>query len=277
MRIFVHLINVSSKLHLDKAKHQARGIDKDITKEKKEEIQAKFINRFNMRVEEPRQGGGTSTTGNVARKAFENPKLLAEVLELDETFVSNLSLLISAASSFHPIHVEEFEKLACETKAIYLAEYGNIPMNVYLHKLLDHGGEIINSSIMPTGYFGEDGSEGKNKEYRNDRLHFARKTSRTHNMEDVFKRSLARSDIFISLLGVDERLKTKKHTLISTELSRLLILDQDPVQSADEDGIIMNGDELDGNSGESDSDEDLDDNEELEFYFNDGDYQEIHY
>lgn len=151
LRVFGHLLTISTKLHIDKTKSQARGEDKKIANERMLMIKQKFIEKFNMRIEEPRPSGGTSTTGNVTRRAFKNPSLLAEILELDEKMVKNLSNLLAAVSSYYPINIEEFGKLCEETNKIYLEKYGNIFKNVAMHKLLDHGPDIVANSLMPTG------------------------------------------------------------------------------------------------------------------------------
>lgn len=227
MRTFGHLINLSCKLHLDKTKSQARGQDGVEAKNRKQTIKARFVEKFNMRIEEPRPCGGTSTTGNTARVAFNNPSLLAEILELDVEMVKNFSLLLAAISTHFAINIVEFEKLCRRTNEIYMEQHGNIHRNVAVHKLLDHGSEIIINSILPPGFFSEEAAEAKNKHYRNDREDFARKTSRKDNMSDVFHRNLTTSDPKISALGLDHRMKMKKKcSPFSEELKKLLILDE---------------------------------------------------
>jgi len=62
--------------------------------ERKKEIQDRVWNALKVHVDMVKQGSGTSNTGNVARKCFEDPKKLAELLELDEELVSNISLIL---------------------------------------------------------------------------------------------------------------------------------------------------------------------------------------
>lgn len=265
MRILGHLVNLGCRQHIDKHKSQARGEDAKKAKAMKRTIQARFREKFNMRVDEPSSKGGTTTTGNVARKAFSQPKLLAEILQLDEKMVVNLSLLLSAVSSHHRINIEEFDKLVTETREIYVSKYGNIPMSATLHKLLIHGVDIIKASILPTGYFNEEAAEAKNKHYRLDRIFHARKTSRTDNITDVLRRSLAMSDPYISSRSDAERKKWKKIKPISTELSNLLIIEKMDIGNED-----LEGDRVEDQN--DDSDEEEEEGESLEFFWDDNDY-----
>lgn len=240
IRILVHLINLSSKKFLPKNKHQARGEHADGVKARKEVIKKRFIDAFHLRVEEPRASGGTSTTGNVARKAFSDPHKLSTILELNHDMVANIALLLSALSSHLPINVVEYEKLAKETDEIYVKEYANIWQNNSLHRILHHGAAIISESVLPTGYMSEEGSEAKNKTLRFNREHHARKNSRVNNLTDVFYRSLEESDEVIKSFGVTQRLKFAKKSQMPPELKRLLIMPHD-----DEDGNDFIQNELD--------------------------------
>lgn len=223
-----------------------------------------------MRVEEPRSGGGTSTTGNVARRAFDNPKLLAEILELDEQMVENLSLLLSALSMHHSINIDEFGKLCDETHSIYVSKYKNIAMNVSLHKLLVHGVDILKLSILPPGYMSEEAAEAKNKYFRLDRQFHARRVSRVANLTDVYKRSMAMSDPKISSLGLEERMKKKKKIPISPELQKLILLEE--IAISEEVDNNESGVEMIGDSDESEDETEEDDEDDLVFYFDNNNY-----
>lgn len=223
-----------------------------------------------MRVEEPRSGGGTSTTGNVARRAFNNPKLLAEILELDEQMVENLSLLLSALSMHHPINIDEFGKLCDETHSIYISKYKNIAMNVSLHKLLVHGVEILKVSILPPGYMSEEAAEAKNKYFRLDRQFHARRVSRVHNLTDVFKRSMAMSDPKISSTSLEERMKKKKKIPISPELQKLILIEE--IATIEEADNNESGIDISQDSEESDDEMEDDDGDDLVFYFDNDNY-----
>lgn len=57
-----------------------------------------------------------------------------------------------------------------------------------VHKILLHGENIIKYfAILPIRQLSEDAQESRNKDYRNMRLHHARKCSRMATNEEVFK------------------------------------------------------------------------------------------
>ncbi|CAH0396001.1 unnamed protein product [Bemisia tabaci] len=64
--------------------------------------------------------------------------------------------------------------------------------------------------------------ESRNKVYRNDREHHARKDTRTHNLADVFNRAMESSDPLLSSLGLCERIKKRRHKRFPKALHALL-------------------------------------------------------
>lgn len=61
---------------------------------RKKKIQTVLYDKFEVKVDLCLQGHGTRNTGNLARRCFNDPKLFAECLELDYTFVQNLAHII---------------------------------------------------------------------------------------------------------------------------------------------------------------------------------------
>jgi hypothetical protein len=225
MRVFIHLFNLHCKLHVDLSKSQARGADKVEKGRREKLLQDKFRLEMNICVEEPRHGGGTSTTGRVARQAFEDPEKLSRILELDFNLVYNLSALTTALSSSAMINTDEFGRLCKETSTLYDKLHPNIPKNTSMHRLLEHGEEIVKTYNLPPIFFSEEGPECKNKLYRGDKQHHARLSSRIKIMQDVYERNLAWSDPFIFASSISQRLKKKKkRTDMSPLLKKILIL-----------------------------------------------------
>ena len=72
------------------------------------------------------------------------------------------------------------------------------PVTPTVHKIIAHSRQIIENTVLPEGYFGEEASESRNKVDKEDRLHQARKHSRIHNFADVFNRAMDSSDPVIS-------------------------------------------------------------------------------
>lgn len=224
LNTFRYMFNLSTRLHLDRSKSQARGKDAEIAKERKKALQQKFREKLQLRVEEVRADGGTSTDGNTVNRAFENPETLAEILELDIHLVTNLVMLIRAISSHFPINLEEFKDLCDITNGIIVVKYGNIPKSPSVHLLLDHGTEIIEAAAVPIGDTGEHSPESKNKWLRNDREDHSRKDSRVHSIQDVFTMSWARSCpvVLKNEIKIEKR---QKESPMPEKLRKLLIID----------------------------------------------------
>lgn len=97
---------------------------------------------------------------------------------------------------------------ACDCAAErYVKLYEWYPMPSTLHKLLLHGGDIISLSILPVGVLAEEASEDRNKDYKNFRLNHSRKHNRESNISDVLYRAMDTSDVKISSIGLNMRLK----------------------------------------------------------------------
>ena len=76
-----------------------------------------------------------------------------------------------------------------------------------INKVLIHAKQILENSVLPAGYFGEEASEARNKFYKRDREFHARKNSRINNLEDIFNRAMDTSDPVISSISLQYRLK----------------------------------------------------------------------
>lgn len=92
-------------------------------------------------------------------------------------------------------------------------------MPVTVHKILFHGGAIISSCILPIGNFSEEAQEARNKESRQYRELFTRKTSRVDTNIDLLHRLLITSDPLIASLRLPP--KTKRSTLPSEVIALL--------------------------------------------------------
>lgn len=87
-------------------------------------------------------------------------------------------------------------------------------MSVTLHKVLIHGPQIIASSVLPIGCFGENASEARNRFYKRDRRSYSRQCSRVNNLTDVFHRSMDSSDPLLSSLNINKRSLCRKKSSI---------------------------------------------------------------
>ena len=179
--------------------------------------------KLGLIVDKPKPGGsGNSNDGNTARRAFENPAILAEYLGLNCQLLQNFKTILIALSIHLPINSNEFDRLCSRTAELYVANYSWFPMPATLHKILIHGADIISTSIIPVGMLGEEASEARNKHYKNYREHHSRKISHTITLTDVFYRLMDTSEIIISSLNLNSRLRKKKFQSIPQEVTHLL-------------------------------------------------------
>jgi len=204
---------------------QMRGQDlKDEYARRKKKIQMILWNKLGLKVDKPKAGGsGTSNDGNTACRAFQDPKLFSECLGLDYTFVFNLKTILIALSCKFPINSVLFNKLCLDTAKIYVSHYSWFPMPSSLHKVLIHGAQIIENSILLVGMLGEEASEAQNKHYKSYRNEHCRKHDRTANLHDMFCRLMDTSDP-ISSSSLNLRIQKNKMLQLPTEVRDLLIV-----------------------------------------------------
>lgn len=207
----------------DFGKWQARKENKELQKSRKKEIQRSFENLFNIRIDQPLAGGsGNSNTGNVARQAFSSPELFSEATGVDLNLIRRMRTVLITISCFKKINVDKFSKFCLETAKLFIDLYPWYNMPASLHRLLIHGPEIIASFDLPIGFYSEEGAEARNKYFRSDRLHHARKDSRAHTIEDVINKANESSDPRISSLNIQNRAKIHETFHLPREVIELL-------------------------------------------------------
>lgn len=67
-----------------------------------------------------------------------------------------------------------------------------------VHKILAYRKQIIGNTVLPIGYFGYEEPETRNKTYKNDRMHYARKINWQMNLAGIFNRAMNMSDPVIN-------------------------------------------------------------------------------
>lgn len=92
----------------------------------------------------------------------------------------------------------------------YVSLYNWYYMPASVHKLLLHGGEIVQHALVPIGLLSEDAQEANHKLFRDYRRNHARKSSRILNNEDIFHSLLLASDPIISHLRPNVNPKEKQ-------------------------------------------------------------------
>ena len=134
----------------------------------------------------PKQNGrGNYNDGKTASRAFTNTKLLASISNFSEDLLNKFHVILIAISSNFYINSEKFRSFCETTFVLYMRSYPWYPMSPTIHKILVHGYQINNSSLVPLGSLGENASEARNKLYKKDRLSHSRKNSRINTMTDI--------------------------------------------------------------------------------------------
>jgi hypothetical protein len=125
----------------------------------KHKIQSKFIVKLGLRVDFVKQGVGTSNTGNVARRFFENPKTTSEIAGLDEKLLFRFSDILQTIAYGFATHTVNFDIHARETAEYYVSLYGWYKMPVTVHKIIVHGSAIIKNAMVPIGKLSKEPQE----------------------------------------------------------------------------------------------------------------------
>lgn len=162
---------------------------------------------------------GNFIDGNTARQFFSNLEILAEITELEIDIINRFHCILQVISSRFYINVSKFQKFTLDTAKMYVEKYPWYYMSTTVHKILIHSPIIIASCIIPIGVLSEEAQEARNKDIRKYRECYARKCSRSKNVEDVMKRLLISSDPFISSLY---KFKYKKVENLSKDVLLLL-------------------------------------------------------
>ena len=103
-----------------------------------------------------------------------------------------------------------------------MEKYSWYPMTATVHKILVHGSQLIESSVLPIGSLGENASEARNKFYKRDRQFHARQNSRENNLTDVFNMAMDSSDPFISSINLNKKMSQKTKLRLPKEVIEFL-------------------------------------------------------
>ena len=164
----------------------------------KDFVKNEVRNKLGVTVDQVRPGYGNTNTGNVAKKCFMNPHTFATCLGIDLELVQKMSNLLRMISSMQPQAPSKFAEEAEKFYALYKKKYAWKNLTPTIHKLIVHGAQIIEESILPIGRLCEDPIETCIREIRESRFRFARKHSRVNNLKDVFFFMNTKSDILVA-------------------------------------------------------------------------------
>ena len=110
---------------------------------------------------------GRTNDENIARCAFSQPELFAT--NVDQDLIHNFKIILIALTCQQVLDLEKFEAFCFDTANLYMTKYPWFPMPATIHKVLIHAKQILEDSVLPAGYFGEEASEARNKFYKRDK------------------------------------------------------------------------------------------------------------
>lgn len=131
-------------------------------------------------------GFGTTNDGNTAKRFFRNYELSAEITGFNVELLKRFSVILQTISCGKDINVENFSVYARTTAEMYVSLYPWYYMPVTVHKILVHGSEIINYSIVPIGQLSEEVQEARH--------------TRMKTVEDLLHALLVSSDPLIKTM-----------------------------------------------------------------------------
>lgn len=185
--------------------------NKEKMKKKKEYIQNRFRKEVGLLIDMPKQKAGNTNDGTTARRFFGDPEITSDITGININLLKRFHTILSCIACGFEISSVAFDRFVTDTRELYLSQYAWYNMPVSVHKILFHGKDIIASSILPIGQLSEEAQESRNKDGRNYRELFTRKTSRIESNLDLLHRLLISSDPFICSLR--KATKTKRRTL----------------------------------------------------------------
>ena len=92
MKLLDLCLKISYKNHSPSGSAEAKA-------QRKREVQILLKSNLGITVDKPKQGYGTSNTGNIARKFFKNHELVSDILGIDRELMADIAGLIQIISS----------------------------------------------------------------------------------------------------------------------------------------------------------------------------------
>lgn len=164
-------------------------VDKKVAVEaKRKAIFDQIFRAFGFRVDIPSIRNGRSTDGFMARKLFSKHEIFARILELDPSFVKNLSILLAIVSSSKKFDSNKVLGLCKEVFEFFQNSYSSrINITPTIHKLLCHSHQFIERIEFPPGVLTEQSVELSHKYTKKfKKLSFSNK--RENILRDTFNR-----------------------------------------------------------------------------------------
>lgn len=190
--------------------------------QRKTDIQRGFKNELGLVVDKPRSGVTVSTNeANTAKKAFQSEEEFSRITGVDQGLIHRFNVILSTLSSEYEINTEEFGLYCQTTSELFNALYHWFNMPLVIHKLLHHGAQVIQETILPIGMMSEEAQKARNKGYKPFFLRHAKKESKENAMLDVMKYLMVTGDPIMSVNSLGLR-KARQCWKSIAEVTKLL-------------------------------------------------------
>ena len=265
IRSITFILNLGAYSLIKKPKVQNDN-DKNKRAKRQNEIAKKIWDKLRITVFGKGPHGGGCLDGNTARILYENAEFLSEVTTVPLDLILALRKLCRGAASSRPIDPQKFQRAANDFKRLYFEKYmGHDRRTAWyflpstIHKIIEHGAQIIEELPVPPGLAGEEGSEGQNKYFRSIRQNLTCKTSAARTIKDLFKRLMAKSDPVMCEYVTERVLRKRKSQNIPDDLKELLTdsyLESIAIPQENEEEDMDHSDDEESDSDEMDVDGD---------------------
>jgi len=173
---------------------------KQMKNKAKERICTEFREKLGLLVDQPNQGTGNTNNGNTARRFFSDPDLTSKVTRVNVELIKRFGQILKILASSTKVPIQFFDKFAFETAELYVRLYPWFFMPVSVHKILLHGGKVMQDFLLPIGQYSEEAAEARNKDFKRFREFHTRKYSRLVANQDIIHKLLVSSDLYIASL-----------------------------------------------------------------------------
>ena len=116
------LIHIAYRIPVKKWRVSSEN-EKSLVAARKKEIHDRFKAELGLKVDEPKQGAGNSNDGNIARRAFEDGKMFADICGLNEALIHRLHMIMVALSCKLPIDADKFGAFCRDTAELLIELY----------------------------------------------------------------------------------------------------------------------------------------------------------
>lgn len=136
----------------------------------------------------------TTNDGNTDRRFFKGEEFAAKTTGVSVHLIKRFRVILTALRTRKKVDSDKFRQYGLDTARLYVSLYKWYYMPPAIHKVLLHGGDIINHFDLSIGWYSEEAQEAHNKDFRYIREHHTRKMSREYTNEDIFNYLLVSSD-----------------------------------------------------------------------------------